>query len=372
MSVSHTDATSQGTTHELVDLSVNQSQVSPPTFVLEDVADVMWKAGRPLVLLLGTCGNLMTLLTVRHLKGGESTFYVYFSALAVSDLVLLYGRVLPTWIFRQFGFYLEEHHDLLCKLLTFLTQSAPLMSSWLLVSMTLQRAASVVWPHRVNVTCTPRMTRSVVCVVGLVAVVLSSHLLFGMGVQSLNGRRFCMAGDPAYSHFYYFVWSFMSLVLVAFLPSSILFISNSLLAWKVGSAVRLAGNKLRSCDEKQRRQREQTVTSITVTVMAVSVAYFFMVLPLSIYTLVYNNFLVERTANDRTFRALHRFLWSLVSLTVDSYSALNFYLYCITGSRFRKQFVSIITGRWCKWLHGNKRSEINFRMETRLSDMETE
>ena len=43
------------------------------------------------------------------------------------------------------------------------------LSAWLLVALTAQRAASVVWPHRVNVICTRHKSecrhhhRSVVC-----------------------------------------------------------------------------------------------------------------------------------------------------------------------------------------------------------------
>jgi hypothetical protein len=47
----------------------------------------------------GTFGNVMTVLVLSTMPGGSrSTVTVYFSALAVSDLVLLYTGLLRHWL----------------------------------------------------------------------------------------------------------------------------------------------------------------------------------------------------------------------------------------------------------------------------------
>ena len=50
--------------------------------------------------------------------------------------------------FCTFEIFVMDVHDVLCKVIYCLMYVITSTSSWILVAMTLQRAASIVWPHR--------------------------------------------------------------------------------------------------------------------------------------------------------------------------------------------------------------------------------
>ena len=52
-----------------------------------------WTVVSPLLLVLGSFGNVMSVIIVRRVQSGLSTVRVYFTALAVSDMLALYFSV---------------------------------------------------------------------------------------------------------------------------------------------------------------------------------------------------------------------------------------------------------------------------------------
>ena len=103
-------------------------------------------------------GNVMTIIIVRRFRAASSSSAMdpYFMVLAVTDLCVVITGILPSWIHSATGFYVVSTHDVVCKSVTFLLNVGVASSAWILVAMTIQRAVSVAWPHRVSVLCTRR------------------------------------------------------------------------------------------------------------------------------------------------------------------------------------------------------------------------
>ena len=74
-----------------------------------------WKVCPPVILLLGTFGNCMTLVILRTMpRGGSSgSMSLFFAALAVSDLALLYTGLLRQWLYRTVMLDLRVLHDVI-------------------------------------------------------------------------------------------------------------------------------------------------------------------------------------------------------------------------------------------------------------------
>ena len=120
------------------------------------VAVWLLKICPPIILLFGKFGNVM--IIVIHSRQGAvmSALSVYFIALAVSDLTLLYVNVFISWVYYFFKINLGILHGVVCKLYIWITYVAGILSAWILVAMTVQRAICVIWPHRANVLCPAR------------------------------------------------------------------------------------------------------------------------------------------------------------------------------------------------------------------------
>ncbi|KAL8576078.1 hypothetical protein ACOMHN_001428 [Nucella lapillus] len=157
--------------------SRNTTVVSP--FV--DINAMLWRVVSPLLLALGSFGNVMTVIVMRGMRASRSTacLALYFTALAVSDQCELVTSVMFFWVGKGFswppGYF---RFDLLCSVPTFVYHVCGITSAWILVAMTYQRVTSVMTPHRVGVLCTVRRGRVVVAVIVLVGIALNIHFLF--------------------------------------------------------------------------------------------------------------------------------------------------------------------------------------------------
>ena len=136
----------------------NNSAVTKESMAPYQVAVTLWKVCPPVILLLGTFGNCMTLVILRTMpRGGSSgSMSLFFAALAVSDLALLYTGLLRQWLYHTVTLDLRVVHDVICKVHVFLVYLSTMTSAWFLVAMTMQRVVSVLLPHRVGLLSTRR------------------------------------------------------------------------------------------------------------------------------------------------------------------------------------------------------------------------
>lgn len=294
----------------------------------------------PFILALGTFGNLMIIIMFSK-QNSASSLNLFFKALAVSDLCLLYTGLFPWWIKTVSSFDLLVTHTVMCKLLTALFHTAGVLSVWLLVAMTVQRAVSVVWPHKVNMLCTPRNAKYYLLGITIFFILINSHFLFGKILRqngnSSNAQCTLNYDSAEYNFFMYKVWSWIDTLMYSLLPCVILIVSNSVLVRKVSESVRNARVTLAQGQSDQLRSREKKASSLTVTLVAISLAFFLLSTPLSLLFIIAPYTSLDITVNPLGVAVLN-FMYVLLNLFWYINSALNFYLYCLTGTKFRNDF----------------------------------
>ena len=162
----------------------------------------------------------------------------------------------------------------------------------------------------------------------------------------INGTsKFCLTmidDDDALSVYAVYVFPWIDLVVSSFLPSSLLLVGNVLLATTVTRSARLARRLTAAPTGSDRRSdvREKAASSLTVTLMSVSVTYLCLTLPVSIF-IVLQPYVAW---GDSRRHAWSELVWALVNLMWYCNSTVNFYLYCLTGTRFRAQCKRLLCG----------------------------
>jgi len=96
---------------------------------------------------------MYVLLSGRRRKTSTARF---LSALAVADIIVLMIPAMEYWALYVIHVDVRATVPALCKVLSYLAYLTPSTSAWILVTVTLERALSVWFPHRVNVMCQPR------------------------------------------------------------------------------------------------------------------------------------------------------------------------------------------------------------------------
>ncbi|KAL8578769.1 hypothetical protein ACOMHN_045757 [Nucella lapillus] len=134
---------------------------------------------------------------------------------------------------------------------------------------------------------------------------------------------------------------YIEIAIYSVIPFAFLVLGNSILVWKLSASMKEARSNLSKGNTKQILAREKVASSVTLTVIVVSVTFIILTLPVSVnYILSY----FDREYNQVTgyeYAKAHMF-YTISILLADSNSAVNFYLYCLTGKRFREEFFRTI------------------------------
>ena len=309
------------------------------------VIDLMIRTVCLVIVVAGTFGNIMIMLLMGR-QQSESAMNVFFVALAASDLTLIWFGAFDLWMEHMTGFPLYNAHNVTCKLSVVITYVSGIVSVWLLAVMTLQRAASVLWPHRVNIMFTPKKAKRYT--VGIVTIVflLNSHFFYGAALApAYNGSDYICSYlnlAPEYNFFRDFIWTWIDALIFSLLPFAILISSNSVLIWKVSDSVRKARATLASGQSDQLSSRTKKASSLTVTLIVVSVVFVLLTGPMSLYLIIAPLVIDVEKQSEKESRIIDLIYWVLTLLWYSN-SAVNFYLYCLTGTKFRADARKILT-----------------------------
>ena len=309
----------------------------------------VWRYCPIVLLLLGTMGNLMTVCVLSLVPDkASSTAPLYFRALAVSDLCLLYSGLLRNWIKYFFQLEIRDTHSAVCKLHIWVVYATGMISAWLLVAVTSQRALCVVWPHRIGVMCNRRTASVTIAVIVVSSCLLNAHNLYGYDLRYSedNDSYYCDYLNKEYEYFARGYWPWVDLVLTSLLPFSLLIGSNSLLMWKVASSIRSV-KKLTSATNgavgDAVTQRKKMSTSLNLTLICLSAMFLLLTSPICLYLVIdhYYDFDLNNMT-DPVLSARVALAWAVTNNLWYANSALNFYLYCLSGSKFRQQVWSCV------------------------------
>ncbi|KAL8562141.1 hypothetical protein ACOMHN_041976 [Nucella lapillus] len=297
-----------------------------------------------IVLCVGTVGNVMTIIIMRRLKSDDSTINIYFTAIAAVDLLYMWTVVANQVIQYNLNFDVKSVHGVICKIITWLYTAGGTVSCWYLICMTVHRAMSVVWPHRVNVLCTRRTVLLMFVAITVFYALLYSHYLIGYDVVTLdNGLTYkCSLTTQDYIYFHTNIFVYIELLVYSALPFVILVLANGILTWKLVVSAKTANQNLTEGSSNQAQIREKAARSVTLTVMVVSLTFLVLTLPSSLNFMI--NLLVstghKKTSQSELFRAYG--ISIITTLLGHTNHAINFYLYCLTGRRFREEFLKVL------------------------------
>lgn len=310
--------------------------------VLHEASVLVWKIGVPFILASGTFGNIMVLLVQRRLKDSSgSNLSVYFTCLAIADLTAIWCDP-PFWFLEKFGILVFT--DWLCKSRVFLAYFSAYSAPAILVTMTFHRAASILWPLKVNVHCNTTFTRSVMAAIFVFFALLNAHILYGHTASSLYGNQttecFFSFVSKDYEEFFDNVYGWVDTSFAALAPFGLLLAANCVLIWKVKTSLTDRRQKLAIGQLSSRFQTRESNSSMTVTLISVSFSFFLLRLPLSVYFTYVKRF-SEGAKDDEYIAAANELALAVTCFLYFLNNSINFYLYCLTGSKYRLEFARI-------------------------------
>ena len=313
-----------------------------------------------IIVVFGAVGNLVSLVTWRTGRRCKKfAGATYLTALALSDTLVLCTSGLKSAIELIFGVNIWHLHEILCKVLHTTWHLFFLISTWVIVSLTIERTIAVYQPLKAS--ARQRKKREILVVSALTLVFLLLQLPFTVGAKLLPvaGKKDtsfsttnkydidrnktkapeekCQA-DPSSFYFKYedayHNW-FMDFALLFSVPLGILLICNVIILF----VVKRKNPALQ--EPAWKRKPEVHNSAMTARVVALCLTLALSVGPYSIAALIPNlmseNKAVSTVFNDRLMMVL-LLIWYLNNSS-------NFILYSVTGRAFRRDCAAIFCRR---------------------------
>ena len=318
------------------------------------------------VILFGLLGNILSMLVWVRGSQSKTSTAKYLSVLALVDATVLLFPASELWMFLIWRILLRDQNTVLCKLYTFLPYFGPQMSAWIVVFVTAERAISVWYPHRVRVLSTPCKAYLSMFILAACLIFVNSPLFVDTTV-TINGEeddqkvvdisetdveyyvdrndprnnvtgailKLCLPGKDSFIVRFKPIWDFWVQFLLLFsIPFFVITICNILIISKV--ILRRKYHNAMLCDSPEFGGRNtQLIGPITVRIIALSVVHCISSAPLTILV-------IDRARASQ--RGDYYLLRDVFNVLFYINNGINFVLYCVLGSGFRKDLLVLLCG----------------------------
>ena len=290
----------------------------------------------PVLIIVGTCGNMMSLLILRSSYFSKSPCSVLLCMLSVVDTGVLLTGLLRVWIMETFNQDIRVINTVSCRAHYFLTYVLQHLSSWTVVMVTIERFVSVYSPFRAKQLCSKgHLMRGMAAVLAMI-ILLNVHVLFTLQIvhesyiDSYGDFNISRCGFNANYYYGNSIWPWVDYVILAFVPFVVLLVGNMMIVVKVVSNLR--SRKLRhqhvSCDNQRKRIR-----SLTMMMFAVTGTFLVTVTPYEIYLIgMGHDYWDIQSPEGMAHTMTANVVCELVFYINNS---VTFLMYCVSGSRFR-------------------------------------
>ena len=172
----------------------------------------------------------------------------------------------------------------------------------------------------------------------------SAHLLYGHSLQPTEDSQiadcFLSFVSDEYRMFFRLDWVWVDMAVAVFLPFACLLVTNTVLVRKVGQSLREARDSLAEGRSDPFASRDKKLSSMTITLIATSVAFLVLTSPIAVY-MIWDGTLPYDALRDVRFFAASELALSVSLMVWYTNLGINFYLYCLTGARYRAEFLKL-------------------------------
>ena len=307
--------------------------VYPPALLF--IRAHLWKILLSFVVI-GVFGNSMILIIIYRLRTKPSPIDPFLLSMAIFDMIVNVVYMLPPSLDGGFRIILHNADETMCKIYYYISPVAYLGSKYTLMAMSIQRALSVVWPHRIGLLCTPRRIKSVIIGITVFSVVFISPQLywFGLTINSGRGPPECNIRVRDKTLIQFIInYTAVKNSLDNQIPCIVLLITNVVLVFH------LRKSDITSESSATAQRKHQKVNSITLTTFALTTTFVLLMLPNVTYGF-YINYIPSHGIS--TYEWYTRAGWGAICDTIGAFNfCTNFYVYCLTGRRYRDEVLKL-------------------------------
>ena len=294
----------------------------------------------PVLIPIGLVGNTLSFLVMIKPNNRKMSTCIYMAAISINDNIMMLVCL---------HYYLvsavQKHNwsNLECKMSSFVALFALQNGTFLVVAMTLDKYIAIKWPHKAATYSVPRRVKIITGSLYICACIYNIPHLF---ISIVTGNQ-CI-GD-AVGGIITKVYTWFTFVLNAIIPFTMLIHMNFVIV----NAVRKSRKFFKANNETTGKGRDQGMETRKKTMKSAEKHLVIMLLLVTILFLIllcptYFRFIYLVFAKrDTPFKYAQSVLLSEITAELyASNSGINFFLYCISGKKFRNDLKEILCCRY--------------------------
>ena len=306
------------------------------------LAVLLWTVISPVFILVGVLGNLISIAVLSRRRMRNSTTSVYLRFLAVVDILVLIIGNFRELLYYATSFDIRELNNLSCRIHYWLAIDVTALSGWMLSVLSVDRLISIKFPLWAKSQCTVKSALSISIIITGVMLMINSHVLgflerteilvpSQLANTTIVLNVMCLPSAPLYMKFWIKIWPILVFTLYSILPIVCITTCNILLVKELAKRKNPLGATTFDSRQSSKQRNEKSLTRMLIVI---SLYFTTISLPTCIYLNVESYIFSDKSAQDIATR---RLAWAIVSLIMYSNNTINFILYCVSGSLFRKE-----------------------------------
>lgn len=165
-----------------------------------------------ILIMFGVSGNLLSLVVFSSSSMKSNSIFTYLAYLSVVDLFVIVFGLGDLIVISYFNFVIRNYSIVLCRLHTFVTYFFTHLSSFILASVSLDRAIALNLTKLARFYCLPRTAHLVVFLNGFIVFSINLHTLIFLGTyESTNSTHeiptFLCSSRSGMVNLRVFIWS---------------------------------------------------------------------------------------------------------------------------------------------------------------------
>ena len=296
-------------------------------FKIANFINIYWF---PVLIPIGLAGNILSLLVMIKPNNRKMSTCIYMGAISVNDNIMMCMCLHDYLVYVA---KIHSWHSIECKINAFAALFALQNGTFQVLAMTLDKYIAIRWPHKAATYSTPSRAKMITVSLYISAFVYNIPPFFLSGL--ISGQCFAYSISNVTSR----VYSWFSFVLNAVIPFTMLIHMNFVIVKTVKTS-----RKFFTTDDTNTRinsrQRIMKSAENQLTVMLLLVTTLFLILLCPAYF----RFIYLLFANRDTPLAYANsmILFEVSYKLYASNSGINFFLYCISGKKFRNDLKKIL------------------------------
>ena len=299
-----------------------------------------YKFGSPILIVLGTVGNFLAVVTLqsRLFKSSTSTSFI-LTILALCEILIMYMSLLRTYLDAVYGIKIRSYSMFGCKFHTFLTYLSRQLASWTLVLLTVERFISVHFPFKCKQLCSRKRIVLAWLVIALVLSACDFHFFFSVAIYLRNYAEHMVDCDivPSWNWFIVGPWYWIDTFLSDLLPFFVIIIGNVLIVTKLIRAQRARLTQMHAASEGT--EKPKGTSSTTYVLILVSLVFLVTHIPLDVYFTAKTFGMFGQSTYEEYYNS--NLVYAIVTIVYYMNSAVEFLLYFFSGRKFRVAFLDM-------------------------------